>query len=165
MSGARIRLAVPSDLDTIFDLIRGLAIYEKLEHECTGTKEQLFAHLFGARPYCEALIVESGEEAVGFARFFTNYSTFLCKPGLYLEDLFVKPEHRGRGYGKALMQALAKICIERDYGRFEWSVLDWNQPSIEFYESLGAVRKLDWQICRVTGEALQKLGADSSPAV
>jgi GNAT superfamily N-acetyltransferase len=124
-----------------------------------GTEELLREHLFGARPYVETLLAEAGGRAVGFALFFHNYSTFLTRPGIYLEDLFVLPEERGRGYGKALLTALGRLAVERGCGRLEWSVLNWNEPSIQFYRSLGAVGMNEWTVNRVTGDALQKLAS------
>ena len=154
-----IRFARPEDVSTIFGLVKGLAEYERLAHEVTGTEELLREHLFGARRYVEVIlaVVEGG--TVGFALFFHNYSTFLARPGIYLEDLFVLPEERGRGYGKALLSCLARIAVERGCGRLEWSVLDWNEPSINFYRALGAVPKDEWTINRVTGDALTALAA------
>ena len=137
--------------------------YEKLEHTVVANEEKLRATLFGAHPAAEVVLafLEEGEKEgaapIGFALFFTNYSTFLARSGLYLEDLFVVPEHRGKGAGKALLKHLANIAKERQYGRFEWSVLDWNEPSINFYKSMGAVPMDEWTIFRVTGEALEKL--------
>jgi GNAT superfamily N-acetyltransferase len=162
-SACTIRIGRPADVPTIFGLIQGLAEYEKLSHEVVGTEELLREHLFGARPYCEVLLAEADGKAVGFALFFHNYSTFLTKPGIYLEDLFVLPDERGRGYGKALLTALGRLAVERDCGRLEWSVLDWNEPSIQFYKSLGAEAKDEWTINRVTGEALVKLGQMGPP--
>lgn len=153
-----IRPADPSDVPALVGLITALAEYEKLTHLLEITPEKLHAQLFGARPPAEAVVAELGEgagrRAVGFALFFTNFSTFLCKPGLYLEDLFVLPEHRGAGFGKALLKHLAALAVERGCGRFEWSVLDWNEPAIRFYEAMGATVMPDWRICRVTGDAL-----------
>ena len=134
-------------------------MYEKLEHMVVGTEDMLRAALFGDQPVVEALIAESGGQAVGFALYFKSFSTFLCKPGLFLEDVFVEPEHRGKGLGKALLQALAAICVERGYGRFEWHVLDWNEPSIRFYEALGGTVMREWLLVRVTGEELQRLAS------
>jgi GNAT superfamily N-acetyltransferase len=152
-----IRAATAADVTLLLSLIRGLAEYEKLTHEVEATKDKLRDTLFCERPAAEAVIatVDSAEPA-GFALFFTNYSTFLAKPGLYLEDLFVKPEFRGRGIGKALLTYLAQLANARDYGRMEWSVLDWNAPAIAFYESFGAHRLREWQICRLTGPALHR---------
>ena len=144
-----IRPAVPGDVPELLRLIHELAIYEKLEHMAVGTPEAMHASLFGARPACEAVMLDVGGRSVGFALYFFSFSTFLCKPGLYLEDLFVEPAHRGHGHGKALLQHLARICVERDYGRFEWRVLDWNEPSIKFYESLGAKILPEWELVRM----------------
>lgn len=158
-----IRPATPADSDTLFRLISALAEYEKLTHLVEATPQKLGDALFGARPHAEAVIVEvdhdGAKRAVGFALFFHNFSTFLAKPGLYLEDLFVEPAWRGHGLGKALLKHLAALAVERGCGRFEWSVLDWNQPSIDFYQAMGADVMPDWRICRVTGEALEKLGS------
>lgn len=145
-----IRPAKADDVDELLRLIRGLAEYEKLAHMAVGTPAQLKAALFGPRPAAEALIVERGGRSVGFALFFTTFSTFLCKPGIYLEDLFVEPEHRGLGIGKALLKALAKLAAQRDCGRLEWRVLDWNQPSIDFYKSLGGQLMPEWILVRMT---------------
>lgn len=154
-----VRPATPNDTETVFALIQALAEYEKLSHEVTGSVEALTDHLFGDRPVVEALLADVAEQSVGFALFFTNYSTFLTKPGLYLEDLFVLPEYRGRGIGKALIQQLAQLAVERDCGRLEWSVLDWNAPAIGFYERMGAAVLPDWRTCRVTGEHLLHLAS------
>jgi GNAT superfamily N-acetyltransferase len=152
-----IRPATPADLGDLLRLIRGLAEYEKLSHMVTGTEAMLREALFGARPVAEALIVERGGRAAGFALYFMSFSTFLCKPGLYLEDLFVEPEHRGHGLGKALLRHLAALALERGCGRFEWHVLDWNEPSIRFYESLGATLMPDWELVRMTGPEMHAL--------
>ncbi|WP_404786712.1 GNAT family N-acetyltransferase [Altericista sp. CCNU0014] len=157
MNDYRIRPAREADASAIFALIRELAHYEKLTHQVTGTPEILAAHLFGTPAYAEAIVAESQEQLVGFALFFKNYSTFLTKPGLYLEDLFVQKAYRGRGIGKALLKTLAQIARERGYGRLEWSVLDWNETAIAFYEKMGADVLPDWRICRVTGESLQSM--------
>ena len=154
-----IRIARADDCATILGFIRDLADYEKLAHEVVADEAALRATLFGARPAAEVLIAERGGEAVGFALFFTSYSTFLAKPGLYLEDLFVRPAARGAGVGGALMAACAKLCIERNYGRFEWSVLDWNEPALKFYRSLGAVPMSEWTVQRLTGAPLAALAA------
>lgn len=152
-----IRSATPADLPLILGFIRGLATYEKLLHEVEATEEKLGATLFGPRPAAECLLAFSdGNVPAGFAIFFTNYSTFLAQPGLYLEDLFVSPEWRGRGIGKALLLHLAALANARGCGRMEWSVLDWNQPAIDFYESIGAERKTEWTTCRLTGAALAR---------
>jgi len=154
-----IRAAAPADVPELLRLIHELAVYEKLEHMAVGTPPLLHEALFGKRPVCEALIAEVGGRAVGFALYFSTFSTFLCKPGLYLEDLFVEPAHRGSGIGKALLQRLAAITVERDGGRFEWRVLDWNEPSIKFYEALGATIMREWLLARVTGPELARLAA------
>lgn len=153
-----IRSATAADLPLILEFIRGLAEYEKLLHEVEATPEKLRATLFPAdgRAVAECVLAFADGVPAGFALFFHNYSTFLAKPGLYLEDLYVKPELRGRGIGKALILHLAKLANARGCGRMEWSVLDWNQPAIDFYESLGARRMKEWQICRLTGESLER---------
>ncbi|MGE5615877.1 MAG: N-acetyltransferase family protein [Bacillota bacterium] len=145
-----IREARREDAPELLRLIRELARYEKLEHMAAGTTAMLEAALFGPRPSAEALIAERGGKAVGFALFFTTFSTFLCKPGIYLEDIFVEPDQRGLGIGKALLARLAAIAGERDCGRLEWRVLDWNEPSIRFYESLGAKLLREWLLVRMT---------------
>ena len=139
-----IRPAQPADVPAIVGLIHELALYEKLEHEVRANPEDLRAHLFGERPFAEAIVAEVDDQVVGFALFFHNYSTFRSKPGIYLEDLFVRTEHRGKGIGKALLKTIAKLVVERGGGRFEWAVLDWNVPAIDFYRSLGAaIGRLD----------------------
>lgn len=152
-----IREANESDVPQIQKFIRGLANYEKLEHLVVATEAQLRETLFGSSPYAEVIIAEEDGAPAGFALFFHNYSTFLAQPGIYLEDLFVKPEYRGRGYGKALLARLAQIARERNCGRIEWAVLDWNEPSIAFYKSLGARRMDEWHTFRLTGEELERL--------
>ncbi|HRP08275.1 MAG TPA: GNAT family N-acetyltransferase [Gemmatimonadales bacterium] len=152
-----IRLATPADVPLILDLIRGLAEYERLAHECVATVERLGESLFGAAPQAEVLIAESDGTPAGFALFCHNYSTFLARRGIWLEDLFVKLEFRGRGIGRALLERLAAIAVERDCGRLEWAVLDWNESAIGFYRSIGAVAKDDWTIFRLTGESLNAL--------
>jgi GNAT superfamily N-acetyltransferase len=154
---AAIRFATPADVPAIVALIRELAVYEKLEHLASATPETLAPHLFGDRPSCECLVAELAGAPVGFALFFHNFSTFLSRRGLYLEDLFVRPTARGAGIGKLLLQSLAQIALERDCGRFEWAVLDWNVDAQAFYERMGASVLPDWRICRVTGEALREL--------
>jgi GNAT superfamily N-acetyltransferase len=154
-----IRPATPADLGEVMRLVRALADYEKLSHLVTGTEAMMREALFGARPVAEALLVERGGRAVGFAIYFMSFSTFLCKPGLYLEDVFVEPEHRGHGIGKAVLRHLAATAIERGCGRFEWHVLDWNEPSIRFYESLGATLMPDWELVRMTEQSLTQLAA------
>jgi len=157
MTDIAIRLATPSDTSTILFFTRALAEYEKLLDKVVATEELVRAALFGERPAAEVLIAEHAGTPIGFALFFQSYSTFLAKPGLYLEDLFVLPEHRGHGAGVALMSSLAKICVERNYGRFEWAVLDWNAPSIEFYKRIGAAELSDWNVMRLVGEPLVAL--------
>jgi GNAT superfamily N-acetyltransferase len=153
----RIREATEADVPLILRFIRDLAVYEKLEHKVVTTEAVLRQTLFGNPRFAEVVFaVEEGVQA-GFALFFHNYSTFLGQPGIYLEDLFVKPEYRGRGIGKALLAHLAKLAKERGCGRVEWAVLDWNTPSIEFYKSIGAAPLSDWIIFRLTGEAMEKL--------
>jgi len=154
-----IRAAMPADVAELLRLIHELAVYEKLEHLAVGTPPQLHEALFGKRPVCEALVAEVEGRAVGFALYFATFSTFLCKPGLYLEDLFVEPAHRGSGIGKALLKRLAAITVERGGGRFEWRVLDWNEPSIRFYEGLGATLLREWLLARLTGPELARLAA------
>ena len=154
-----VRAATPADVNTLFSLIKALAEYEKLSHAVTGDAALLESHLFGAKPYAEAILAELGGETVGFALFFPNYSTFLTQPGIYLEDLFVLPEYRGKGIGKALLSYVAKLAVDRNCGRLEWSVLDWNAPAIAFYQRLCASVLPDWRICRVTGEQMVKLAS------
>lgn len=156
----RIRMGELEDVPLIAELIRGLARYEKLEHEVVMTEEKLTGTLFGDRRYAETLIAEDGGEPVGFALFFHNYSTFLAQPGIYLEDLFVFPEKRGGGVGRALLQRLAQVAVDRGCGRLEWAVLDWNVDAIRFYERLGAKPNADWTIYRLTGESLQKVAGE-----
>jgi GNAT superfamily N-acetyltransferase len=158
--GFAIRFAKESDASLILRFIKGLASYEKLSHEVCATEDRLHETLFGARRYAEVIIGEFEGTPVGFALFFHNYSTFLGRPGIYLEDLFVQPEMRGRGFGKALLTYLAKLAVERRCGRVEWSVLDWNEPSIQFYKQLGAVAMGDWTMYRLTGEALTRLAEE-----
>ncbi|MDX2097541.1 MAG: GNAT family N-acetyltransferase [Leptolyngbyaceae cyanobacterium bins.59] len=152
-----LRSATIADVPTIFSLVQALADYEKLSHEVTGTEALLKEHLFGDRPYVEAVLAEWKGQPVGFALFFYNYSTFLTKPGIYLEDLFVLPDYRSKGIGKALITHVATLAVERGCGRLEWSVLDWNEPAIGFYRRMGADILPDWRICRVTGDALINL--------
>jgi GNAT superfamily N-acetyltransferase len=154
-----IRAAEPRDLEAIVRLITGLAEFERLTHLLVVTPETLRPHLFGERPVAEALVVEKEERLVAFALFFTNFSTFLGRPGLYLEDLFVEPEQRGAGIGEALLTRLAQLAVSRGCGRFEWSVLDWNENAIRFYERMGATVMPDWRICRVAGPALAAFAA------
>lgn len=145
-----LRPAEPRDCAELDRLIRELAVYEKLEEQKVGTPEALHAALFGERPACEAIIAERHGRAVGFALFFTTFSTFLARPGIYLEDVFVEPEHRGAGIGRAILRRLAALVVERGCGRFEWRVLDWNEPSIRFYESLGGKVLPEWELVRMT---------------
>jgi GNAT superfamily N-acetyltransferase len=153
-----LRAATSVDVPLILAFIRGLAEYEKLLDQVEATEERLRTTLFpvNGRSAAECVLAFENDTPAGFALFFTNYSTFLAKPGLYLEDLFVKPEWRGRGIGKALFMHLAQLANARGCGRMEWSVLDWNQPAIEFYESIGARRMTEWQICRLAGAALEQ---------
>jgi GNAT superfamily N-acetyltransferase len=152
-----IRAATSDDVPTVALLIRALSQYEKLEHEVTMTEDKLRATMFGPRSYAEAVLAEEDGKAVGFALFFHNYSTFLAQPGLYLEDLYVPESHRGKGIGKALLAHLAKIAVERNCGRMEWAVLDWNVDAIGFYEKLGAKPKSDWTVYRLVGDSLNRL--------
>ena len=152
-----IRAAVEEDAPLILQLIKELAEYEKLSHEVVATEDSLRRSLFGERRFAEALIGEVGGEPVGFALFFHNFSTFLGRPGIYLEDLYVRPEFRGSGLGRALLVYLARLALERGCGRLEWSVLDWNEPAIGFYRSVGAAPVDGWTGYRVTGEALEQL--------
>jgi GNAT superfamily N-acetyltransferase len=158
----RIRPAALADVPTILQLIRDLATYERAPNEVTATEEQLVNVLFGEKPSAEVLLAFEDETAVGFAVFFHNFSTWLGRPGLYLEDLFVKPEMRGKGYGYALLVHLAKIARERNCGRMEWAVLDWNEPAIEFYKKLGAKSLDEWRIFRLTRDGIAKLAQQDS---
>ncbi len=151
-----LRAAEPRDLPAIVGLIRELAEFEQLAHLVQTTPEALHPHLFGERPVAEAMVAEASARVVAFALFFTNFSTFLAKPGLYLEDLYVQPAMRGLGIGQALLNRLGVLAVERGCGRFEWSVLDWNENAIRFYEKMGATVMPDWRICRVAGDALQR---------
>lgn len=152
-----LRLATEQDTPLILNFIKGLAEYEKLSDEVVATEDKLQQTLFGEKAFAEVIIAEYLQQPAGFALFFHNYSTFLAKPGIYLEDLFVLPEYRGKGLGKALLQHLAALAVNRNCGRLEWSVLDWNQPAIDFYQSQGAKLMHEWRINRVTGDALVKL--------
>jgi len=152
-----LRPAEPRDVTAIVGLVTELAEFENLSHQLELTPDRLQLHLFGPKPVVECRVGEVGGEVVAYALFFTNYSTFLAKPGLYLEDLYVKPAYRGNGVGKALLTDLAGLALERGYGRFEWTVLDWNQNAIRFYERMGASLLPEWRICRVTGDALTSL--------
>ncbi|MEL6814174.1 MAG: GNAT family N-acetyltransferase [Cyanobacteria bacterium J06598_3] len=152
-----IRLATPEDVPAIFSLVKALSEYEKLAHEMVGTEADLHKGLFGERPYAEALVADVDGKAAGFALYFYNFSTFLMKPGIYLEDLFVHPDYRRQGIATALLQALASRAVDQDCGRLEWSVLDWNTDAITFYKRIGAVLMDEWTGCRVTGNALVEL--------
>ncbi len=152
-----LRPATPADLSVIVSLIRELAAFEQLEHLVVVTPESLHPHLFGPRPVAEAVVGEVGGAVVAFALFSTNFSTFLGQPGLYLEDLYVQPAHRGKGLGQALLKHLGALALARGCGRFEWSVLDWNENAIGFYEKMGATVMPEWRICRVAGAALPAL--------
>jgi GNAT superfamily N-acetyltransferase len=149
-----LRAAEPRDVPAIVGLIHELAAFEKLSHLCQASAESLAPHLFGDKPVAECVVGEVGGEVVAFALFFTNFSTFLAKPGLYLEDLYVQPAHRGTGLGKLLLEHLGRLAAARGCGRFEWSVLDWNERAIHFYEGMGAAVMPDWRICRISGERL-----------
>jgi GNAT superfamily N-acetyltransferase len=156
--GFAIRVAEAADVSLILQFIKGLAEYERLSHAVSATEAELRETLFGPRRYAEVLLGSYQGDPVGFALFFHNYSTFLGRPGIYLEDLFVRPELRGRGFGKALLTCLARLAVERKCGRLEWAVLDWNEPAIGFYERLGAVAMTEWTGFRLAGEALAELG-------
>ena len=168
-----LRPAQLRDVEAIVELIRELADFEKLTHLLQVTPEKLRPHLFGEKPAAECLVAElaavgdapgqRGASVVGFALFFSNFSTFLAQPGLYLEDLYVKSTQRGQGIGEALLTRLARLAVERNYGRFEWSVLDWNENAIRFYQRMGATVMPDWRICRITGDALQAFGPPGPP--
>lgn len=155
-----IRSGELADVPVIAELIRALARYEKLEQEVTMTEEKLTDALFGERRYAETLIAEEAGDPVGFALFFHNFSTFLAQPGIYLEDLFVVPEQRGRGVGRALLESLARIAVDRGCGRLEWAVLDWNRDAIVFYERLGARPNSEWTVYRLSGDALHALAGE-----
>jgi len=154
-----VRDALITDVDDILLMIGELADYEKLRHQVTGSRDDLVRHLFGADPFARALIASIDGQTVGFALYFFNYSTFLCKPGLYLEDLYVRPVWRRHGVGARVLATLAQRAASRDCGRMEWAVLDWNQPAIEFYRRLGALPQDEWTTYRLTGEALTRLAS------
>ena len=158
-----LRAAERRDVDAIVGLIRGLAEFERLTHLLEVTSDKLAVHLFGDRPVVEAVVAERAGRVVAFALFFTNFSTFLAKPGLYLEDLFVEPAERGQGIGQALLEHLARLAAARGCGRLEWSVLDWNEGAIRFYERMGATVMPDWRICRIAGPALDAFGRAPAP--
>jgi GNAT superfamily N-acetyltransferase len=159
-----IRPATVDDIPAITQLVRALARYERLESECTTTEDDLRTHLFGPRPYAEVFLAEENGRVIGFASFFHNFSTFLGRPGLYLEDLYVLPQERGRGWGKALFVAVARVALERGCGRFEWQVLHWNEPAIIFYQALGADLIEQWRVFRITGVRLRDLAETPAPA-
>jgi GNAT superfamily N-acetyltransferase len=154
----RIREATPSDVPTVLALIRELASYEKLADQVVAREDDLRAALFAPRPFAECLLAETGSEVVGFALFFHTFSTFLARPGLYLEDLFVRPAMRRRGVGRALFTHLARLAVARGCGRFEWSALNWNEPALNFYRGQGAVPLSDWTMFRLAGEDLRRVG-------
>jgi GNAT superfamily N-acetyltransferase len=156
-----LRAAQPRDVDAIVGLIHELAEFEKLSHLCTVNATSLAPHLFGPKPVAECVVAEVAGQVVAFALFFTNFSTFLAQPGLYLEDLYVQPAHRGGGLGKALLTHLGQLAAARGCGRFEWSVLDWNANAIRFYEGMGATLLPDWRICRISGQRLADFAQDS----
>jgi len=160
IEGYSIRFAEEEDVSLILEFIKQLAAYEKLSHEVVATPDNLRKHLFGEQPKAEVLIGEFKGEPVSFALFFHSFSTFLSKPGIYLEDLFVKDEVRGRGYGKAMLAYLARLALERDCGRLEWWVLNWNEPAIRFYETLGAKAMDEWTTYRLTGDRLKDLAGE-----
>lgn len=153
----RIEPASPEDVPTLVTLVRELAEFERLGHEVRVDEDSLRQHLFGPRPYAEAALACAGAEVAGFALWFHNFSTFTGRPGLYLEDLYVRPDHRGRGLGEALLRHLARVAVARGCARFEWAVLDWNSRAIDFYRKLGAVPMDDWTVYRVSGDALERL--------
>jgi GNAT superfamily N-acetyltransferase len=160
-SNSIITPATPSDIPVILDFIRELAEYEHLSHTVTATENNLRQHLFGPSPAAEVLLAKIHDKPVGFALYFTTFSTFLARPGIWLEDLFVLPEFRHQGIGRALLKAVASIAIKRNCGRLEWSVLDWNQPAIQLYKKLGAIPMNDWTTQRLTGDALSRLAGES----
>jgi len=159
---SRIVFATEADVPAILAFIRGIAEYEKLSHEVVATEEILRESLFGPRRNAEVLFIESDGERVGYAVFFHSFSTFLGVPGIYLEDLYIRPEHRGRGYGRKLFSFIAALAVERGCGRLEWSVLNWNTPALEFYRSLGAVSQSEWTMQRLSGEALRRFQKPAS---
>lgn len=159
IDGFTIRHAAESDVPLILWFVKELAEYEKLSHEVRATEDDFRQYLFGEKQFAEVVIGEYHSEPVGYALYFYNFSTFLGKPGLYLEDLYVKPAVRGKGFGKAMLAYLARLAVDQEFGRYEWAVLDWNEPSINFYESLGATLMKEWIITRVKGENLLKLAS------
>lgn len=161
LQSPHLRPATVDDVPLILEFIRALAEYERMLDDVVATEDMLRETLFGVRPAAEVILCFEGELPAGFALFFHNYSTFRGRPGIYLEDLYVRPEFRGRGYGKLLLATLARLCVERNCARLEWSVLDWNTPSIDFYKSLGAVPMDEWTVYRLTGEKLEQLAKNS----
>lgn len=159
MTSMRIVPATPADVPTVLALIRELAEYEKLLHEVVADEALVHEALFGSRRVVECVLAWNETQPVGFALYYHNYSTFLARPGLYLEDLYVRPEHRGQGIGEALLKHLAQLAVQRGCGRMEWAVLDWNRRAIEFYERMGAVGVKEWTVFRISGEALRRLGS------
>ncbi len=159
MTSMRIVPATPADVPTVLALIRELAEYEKLLHEVAADEVLVHEALFGSQRVVECVLAWNGAEPVGFALYYHNFSTFLARPGLYLEDLYVRPEHRGQGIGEALLKHLAQLAVQRGCGRMEWAVLDWNRRAIEFYERMGAVGVKEWTVFRMSGEALRRLGS------
>jgi GNAT superfamily N-acetyltransferase len=159
-SRIEIRRATAEDVPLLAAFIRELAAYERLAHAATATEDSLRQHLFGPRPAAEAIIAELDGRPVGYAIYFTNFSSFTGRPGIYLEDVYVQPSSRGRGIGKRMLVHVAQLAVERGCARFEWAVLDWNEPSIEFYTSLGAQAMSDWTVYRLTGDALEKLASN-----
>ncbi|HEY7672483.1 MAG TPA: GNAT family N-acetyltransferase [Gammaproteobacteria bacterium] len=155
----RIEPGTKADVPVILSLIRQLAEYEKLAHEVTASEQVIRDSLFGPKPAAEVLLAHAGSVPIGFAVFFQNFSTFLGKPGIYLEDLFVLPDWRRKGVGKRLLSSVAALAVARGCGRFEWAVLDWNEPALRFYKSLGTRVMDDWRICRLTGDALQRVAS------
>ena len=154
-----IRPAEPADVPAILKLIRELADYEHLLDQCIATEELLTKNLFGPERAAEILVAVRDNAIVGYAIFFKTFSTFLARPGIYLEDIYVQPQHRGKGIGKGMLREIARIAVSRDYGRVEWSVLDWNAPSIAFYKSLGAFPLEEWTMFRLTGDSLKQFGS------
>lgn len=163
MTQTTIRFATPADVPAILGLIQELAEYEKMTDDVVGDASMIHAALFGGKPTAECLVAMVGDATVGMALYFQNFSTFLARPGIYLEDLYVQPEYRGQGIGKLLLTTLARVASDRECGRLEWSVLDWNQPSIDFYESLGAEAMSEWTVYRLTGDALQNVANLGDP--
>jgi len=154
-----IQPATSEDTDEILKLIQGLADYEKLSDEVVATREKISETLFGEKPFAECLLAKTDGQTVGFALFFHNYSTFLGQPGIYLEDLFVQPDFRGKGIGRKLLQSVAQVAVQRKCGRLEWAVLDWNKPAIDFYDSLGATPMKQWFTYRLTGDTLREVAS------